>query len=682
MASNIHAFDEKVGLLKRGTVVGFDSKDNTIKVQLNNFSSLKSAKSNTINVPMPHSMLYNNGMFIGTAPDAGTPIIVGQGSGNQYYFVSYLAENPKYVPTLNWGELLIKSNDNTKITLDYKNNILIGSVNNKIHIDTSSNLITTSFNNRFNFTQASRNVDGIVKRDLRINSNYPESSKLEDDSYDKELITIGMDPTSTVSSTYSDSVKNPAFIEKRELIYEFQYDSDINDDLTESSLYDSSNSDNKTYLLPNRRKSRSDTMSLTLAAPNYLMETVKGTVIDIFGNILDLNRTKLQVGSDNNSFQSANKKDAFLNIKKLERKSLAYHFEINTRKNFENKSFSDYLESKADWSRNRSRFFFDIDKEGQFKLNIPCSSESGNIALLTRYENYSTFGGEDNNNPNKLYFNKDKIDIYPDSFAAPPMTLDKITPTYSTTERGSISIISENNVSAVPEDRILKTPIKHGTAYHDILQTCWVHKNASYLTYQNDHGDPANVTIDVDKLPKLENLVKEKIYTYAPYGSTQTPNLGGRSGSINLDGSIDLNIGANQSDRQSMWLDTAGGIVANIGRDRRNISAAFSLNGKLLIQVGGIGVEGDSRFPNSENQNGYYPGEIDIRVLNGDGYKTGGQATLVRISNDGVQIMTPGNIAVHAGQNMRLTANGSVFIEAEEVQIQKRVVKREVGGSI
>ena len=44
----------------------------------------------------------------------------------------------------------------------------------------------------------------------------------------------------------------------------------------------------------------------------------------------------------------------------------------------------------ADYGRQRSRFFIDIDKEGQFKLNVPASSEKGNVPILTRYENYST----------------------------------------------------------------------------------------------------------------------------------------------------------------------------------------------------------------------------------------------------------------------------------------------------
>src|SRR5690606_16539066 len=115
---------------------------------------------------------------------------------------------------------------------------------------------------------------------------------------------------------------------------------------------------------PNRKQSRADTLSLSLFSPNYLMETIKGTVVDIFGNILDLNRSVIPIGSENATIrldQNDNKSKAFLRIKELERKSLAYHFEINSRKDLtgDNGQISlPDISSNEDYARNRSRFFF------------------------------------------------------------------------------------------------------------------------------------------------------------------------------------------------------------------------------------------------------------------------------------------------------------------------------------
>ena len=112
-----------------------------------------------------------------------------------------------------------------------------------------------------------------------------------------------------------------------------------------------------------------------------------------------------------------------------------------------------------------------------FKFNVPASSETGNIPLLTRYENYSTFGTEDNSNPNKLIFREDNIDIFQDSFASPSFNISDGS---FSKERGSISLDNNGNNGA-PIDRITDVHIKHGTAYHDILATCYTHQRSDFL---------------------------------------------------------------------------------------------------------------------------------------------------------------------------------------------------------
>jgi hypothetical protein len=693
MANN-HIFDEEVGLLKRGSIVSYDENTGMMKVRFSGASSIRGPQSLPINVPAPHAMFYNNGMFMGTLPVPGTPVIIAQGSGGQYHFVSFLAENISNVPTLTSGELLIQSNDETKITLNSNDDIYIGSDNNRIHIDTTSNLITTNFFNSNEFTQASRKVNGLVKRDLLLNTNYDQSLKLENDSYDEKFYTIGLDPTISPNSSTNNSNKNPPFVEEREMIYEFQYNANVSDDLTESSIYGSNPIKKSVSVYPNRRQSRADTLSLTLLSPNYLMENVKGTVIDIFGNILDINRYPLPIGQGQNTLNatiSTDKVISFNMIKALERNSLAYHFELNARKDLSGSNGQVILpdiNSNADYARNRSRLFLDITKEGVFKLNIPCSSENGIVPLLTRYENYSSFGQDQNGNvdPNQLVFRDDNIDIYQDSFAAPSLNVQ--TGAIGSVGDGSVSVM-DNDGYGTPVDRITGNNIKWGTAYHDISSTCYAAQRSDFIQFV---ADPQNVVFSksaVQSIPLLNTIVSPTInsgLSLSGTGTTNTSgasaaNAGGRSGLISIDGSLDFNIGANTSDRQSIIFDTAGGIVGNIGRDLRNNSALLKFDGNTYLQFGSIGVSTDSRFQPTNTKNPVSNGQIgavlDIRVMSSGGY-----CTLLRFDDHGIKILTPGQVAIHSAQGTLLTSDGDIDIECENLVLQGRLVQKETGGSI
>ncbi len=643
--------------LRRGSVLKYFPDTHILRVKLIDASAIKGGQSAPVDMPAPHALFYNNGLYIGTMPVEGTPVIVGLGREGQYFFVSFLAEDHLKVPQLTLGTLLLSSNSNTNISLDVKNNILLGTPVNNIHINTKSNYISTNFDSEYNFTDASRHINGVIKRDLVFNSNFSQNNKLEDDSYETFFKVIPMDPTSAVNSSVtssSDYFKNPPFVEKREIIYEFKYDSDIDDDLNESKKYNLNNKGNDftSGLSDNnsRRQTRSETLGLSAVYPNFLIETIKGTVVDIFGNILDLNRAPLLFG-DKASLSSdktnLDKSKAFLLIKELERKSLAYHFEINARKDFKKSTISDVINSSEDYSRLRSRFFLDIDKEGQFKLNVPASSEIGNVPLLTRYENYSSFAKNENGeiHPNSIITkdNDNIFDIYHDSFAP-----------------NSNIKLDASGTNGAPKDRITNEYIKHGMVYHDITGTCLVHQNNAFIKHETGEVEP----LIVDSIKELKTIVSDKIIT-----SGDNANAGGRSGSINFDGSIELNIGANTVDRQSMWLDTAGGIVTHLGRDIRGRSILASTDGEVYIQIGGFGITADSRFIKEDNN--IIRGVLDLRILGKGGY-----CHMIRCDDNGVTIMTPGAMRIHSGGDMVIGSDKDVRIEAAQVIIQERPVLR------
>jgi hypothetical protein len=136
-----------------------------------------------------------------------------------------------------------------------------------------------------------------------------------------------------------------------------------------------------------------------------------------------------------------------------------------------------------------------------------------------------------------------------------------------------------------------------------------------------------------------------------------------------------MNIGANTIDRQSLWLDTAGGLVANIGRDLKNRSAVISMNGDLIVQVGGFGVVGDSRF--IKENNGSIGAVLDLRV-----FTDGGYVHMLRADKNGITIMTPGNMAVHAKGNMKFSSDANIEMDCETLTLQGRMVNKVFGGSI
>jgi hypothetical protein len=673
---NPDKYNEEVGLLRRGWIDSYDPATNTLQVKLN--IAPITSNNPSFSVPAPHNLFYNNGLFMGSLPAQGTPVVVGQGSGGQYYYVSTLIENLPLLPDLVDGTLLVQANPQTKFSIDTSFNIKLGSDANELHINTSNNYISSNIDNEYFSTQASRRVKGLIKRDTMINTNFDQNTKLENDDYDSYYTIIPLDPSSTPTTVISGATKNPPFVEDREIYYEFQYDSDVDNDLIESALYGTTAS---AAAIPpptlNRRTSRADTLSLTLAAPNYLMEVVKGTVVDIFGNLLDLNRNPLPVGQGSltiNAARSSNTVQSFLNIKAMERKTVAYHFELNARKDLTGQNGQEALpdiNSNANYSRSRSRFFLDIDKEGQFKLNVPASSETGNIPLLSRYENFSTFSSSDNSNPNQLTFITDNKDIFLDSFASPIATPVTSGFTYATA-RGSITLQDGTGANAAPLDRItsniLATPthIMHGTVFHDILQTCYVHQNSAFIDYQSGS---TTVPIPLSQFPNLTDIVSTTIVT-AGSGA----NAGGRSGSMNLDGSLEVNIGANTIDRQSLWVDTAGGMVWNVGRDNQGRSAMMSMNGDVYLQVGGFGVVGDSRFPSNNQSKG---GVFDIRVLD-----SGGKAHVIRFDDNGITIMSHGNMALFANQSLTISAGQNITIDCETLITQQRMVLKNAGGSI
>lgn len=656
------------GLLRIGVIVDFDPGTLRVQVYIGSFKEYNAMKQDFNNIvstqmPVAHFNALQN-TFVGGYPENGTPVILGQGEGGQWFVLSILAKDPgalnttlPSMPELDSGTYILQNNSSF-IKLNKTEGIVIGEHGNSLTLDADRDVSSNTFDNNYTFSEAARTIEGLIRRDTFPNDKYASSLRETALDYNDTLKIIGLDPIVKENwSNVGSSIRNPARAEKREVIYEFGRSFNILDNQQEFLSYKDSK-DIKINDVLNRRESRADALSLSLVSPNYLMETIKGTAVDIFGNILDINRfviplgqtEKLSVQKIKNNLQEQDPLgNVFENIKSLERREIAYHFELNAKKDIIGPPD---VQKRDNFARERSRFFLDIDKEGLIKLNVPASSEIGNIPLLTRYENFSTVSpNEKTNDPNDLVFNDNSRDILLESFIG---------------ENGVVEIIDELNGNGAPIDRFSTDSdpvyIKHGTAYHNIAETL-----SAFSSDQTIEELIETTFMGRSLIPSKATIVSETVKI-----SGDDANGGGRSGSFNFDGSLDINIGANTVDRHSLWADLQGAMIVNVGRDNNanNISGAFRFDGELLIQSGGTTPNNDERFFTVNNNT--KAGCVDIRVFN-----SAGNVQVIRIDNNGIDIHSESRINVYSNGDMTFRSMGRFIIDGEEVLINSRKVRKE-----
>ncbi len=655
------------GLVRLATIERVNPDTMTVEVSFTNdmgSASLRSKNRELYTAQLPISYLSSGGGFIGGLVSEGTPVAVVQAeSGHHYFIVAFLARDPAIksrvgasqikIPDLKKGNITIQAHPNNSIKLS-DDSIKIGSDRDYIEFQVDHKVLINTFSNSYVISEAGREITGTILRDKKPYEDFSTSLRTTAASFNATLKEIGLDPIAeTTNSTYGATARNPARIEKREVIFEYENLAGVKSNDQELKGYNGQTTDNKNTIV-HRRDSRADTLSLSLVHPNHLMETIKGTVVDTYGNILDLNRNIIPIGEGDfsigkiKSTTTTQNKNIYESIKRLERRSLAYHFEINARKESQ-KSSPPNISVKANFARDRSRFFLDIDKEGQFKLNVPSSSSTGNIPLHTRYENYSTvFPNDKTKDPNDAVFNDKYKDILIEKYI----------------DDDTIKLVDENKGSVAPVDRFSnpKSPIYigHGTVYHDITKVLRHSSNVDFYS----PGEYATTTLlNSGSVVPLDDIVSKEIIVSGPKA-----NAGGRSGSMNLDGSLELNVGANEVDNQSLWLDTQGGIVSSIGQDKNDISVAASIDGDVFLEIG----TSDKTDPNIKGK------VFDVKVADGVG-----NMTVFRIDRSGLSVTTHGRYIIYSTGDMMFRSMARITMDAENVIINGRsIIKDPTAGPV
>jgi hypothetical protein len=493
------------------------------------------------------------------------------------------------------GDTFIKHNARTKTSLEY-------------------------FKNKYENTEAHRQISGVVLRDLRSapRSIEQNSDKLTSIDYDYELSAIGRNPDiqaqplTTTSSIASQAIsfRNPALAEHRTLVYEYAL-KDMSEGLDKEAQRLSADASRDFLNQPSRRDmQRTDVLNLGMHLPNILFENIVGTTVDIYGNILDLNRNKIQFETQDSSNHILENNLALL------RRSIKYHFELNSRKarNEIAPPQLDTLASATDTNGtgySHSRFSLDIDGEGLMKINVPASSNTGNIPLLSRFINSYDTSSEATRN-NGQFRDKNRVDIQHFGFGTGAgISLD---PSYA------------------PTDIIAQQRFTYRTAYHDILNTA--------------------------PEAELGEIIKAELNNSIA-NNTQA-NAGGRSVHANLDGSLELNIGRDTADKKSIVLDTAGSIISRIGMNGAKHSVISQLDGNVYVQVGGSSV-------GSDEANDSPTVKIFVKVKSKDSNTAGFH--VITLNEEGIQLESSPDtdINIKSKGDLKLTAEGQTLISGSSI---------------
>jgi hypothetical protein len=611
-------------------------------------------------IPHPHAGV-GTGIFVGV--QVGTRVLISYGPQEIPYIVAVIPDRSYYFdqggvedssvdtdsyPAIEAGEIYLTGPLNSSLELTYTGNIAMesgaGDVGADLELSQLSQALYVRTNNIYNFSEAGRKIEGVIKRDKSTYEDPNDTATLNflsSEAYDYNLVDIGRsagDEVSLRSSQVSKlTFRNPSLIEKRDITYEFADSFGVRDLISEATATNiintndvNSSSSNIVVTPSDRERRRTDTLDLNLRNFNHLIEHTEGTVVDIYGNVLDINRNKIDIPGLEYLGASGGKIDQKLaRIYSYLRRSIKYHFEINARKDL---TTPDPPIKNTSYNANEhGRWSVDVDGEGLTKINIPASSETGNIPVLGRY----IVSRDPNNKQDPTagqWRDPQSIDVRLLPFGA-------ISTNNGVNSIAGPTIVDSSYNPTIVSGSYIDGYVGVGTAHHNILTIAPSVFQFGKLTTIDPLADGYNGPVNTQIVNSILPLQPGQNYQTNP-----NANAGGRSINANLDGSAEISIGADTADRKSLVLDLAGGVVSHYGRDRNGRSLIHQTDGDVIVQIGGLGISGDSRFID-----GYAtanrPGRIEIHLNQPGKQSSTGDFTISAGANlllDGRQIYTYG----------------------------------------
>lgn len=597
--------------------------------------------------PTPHPYVSKGaGMLAGI--EVGSIVITAKATAERKFILAFLPDRSynfdqsgiensdisvSTLPELQQGELYFRAGSGGPyIDMTPDGQLVIeadaGRENANLELSSRTKTMFTRVDNRYEFTESGRYIDGVIKRDLSEEEEEDRTDTvnfLSGEEYDFFLTKIGRSPEDEVqsrSTTFSRQfVRNPALVEKRSITYEYADSFGVTNVSKEAAAgLDETVATVSEKLVrdpSDRNNRRTDILNLGMFNYNHLIEKVEGTVVDIYGNILDINRNIINV-PDASTLDIRNGAIYDLqNVYRHLRRSVKYHMEINARKEI----YGDEpgREGFTGTGKEHGRWSVDVDGEGLTKINIPASSNTGNIPVFGRY---ITSIPEDPDLRNSGKFRDSEltdIRMLPFGYEGPTINNSEYLPK-----------TFDGNISSA------------GTPYHDLT-------NIASSIFSSGKFRNTNPGPDAEAVPPINSKIDNRI---TDDGSPDA-NAGGKSVSANLDGSLELAIGADNIDGKSLVLDLEGGVVSHYGRDKNGRSIIHQTDGDVLIQIGGKGSS-TSDVQLSKD------GSLEIHLSRGSG-----PSQKIIIDSQGITIDVQGNAVFSATGDLTLSAGGRLLMGGE-----------------
>lgn len=501
-------------------------------------------------------------------------------------------------------------------------------------------------------SNATKTIAGSVRRlnnPLKNIFQQPESIEMPlfaDPDFFKKAEPLGFFNESRVlKRSYGDKKRNPEISEYRFVINEFSTDSmftGFDDEVDRISNSKSLMEFSETY---KRNREQSNVLHM---AEHELIEIVGGNLVDINGNILDLNYRPIFYSSNGNKVPNSDYELSMDRAKRISRRGVGYHFQLSTNT------------KSDDESTYENNFVFDVDKEGVLKLHIPKSTNTGNIPYVSNINYVGKKDSVEVSIQNASLLEEIPVHLRDENGKAVIPNVNSITH-----RKTGIRFYNGSETPYFPSDsseNIQTYTRVNSTEYHD-LTTAAERLIANSIRsinipsqFVDDNGLPestsankpfeiySNLANDTNIFPNYMGAISvspgpSAIYSGGGFDGISSDNsltgtviagiaytdddlypaysnsftslktgdeisidigteqekflpAGGKSANIALDGSLELSIGKDNFDKKSLSLDLDGSMVSWFGKDRNGRSIITQTDGDFLLNVGGSYSEG------------------------------------------------------------------------------------------
>jgi len=624
-----------------------------------------STSGDILDIPLPHfAGTGNSGIWMGIFRP-GTKVIITKTSGSgteftvitgvvpqenkqeDYFYNQELVDVPNNTyayPEIIDGRMVLRGDNGSELYLGELGDIKLISGNGGLYIKKYGLQNIISYNishDMFNFSNAGRTYNGVIKRIPGVIRNFfPKTSLNEaplfsDLNFHKSAVPVAFfNGSIPLKYSYFNKKRNPEISEHRMVFNEFATDSlftGFDDEVfrikNEKPLFENSESLSR-YREPS---------NLLQLSEHELAEFVAGNLVDIKGNVLDINYRSLIYGDPGNKTPKNNVEELMESARRISRRGIGLHFLLSTNTVSNQRSTT------------QNTFFFDIDKEGFFKLNVPSTTDTGNIPFSSNIN----FSDEKNNtrvgfgNPTKVekipvhlrdedgnpilpitnkteretgirYADSNKSPYFPstDSSGIVRVNSTKYHNMYAIAERLIACNISKINI---PETFVNDEGLIEGNSYNkpfEIFDSDQKIVEGTDLSATNPVTFMSTVNVfpappviysggdtvvggvelsDDQTAPPYSNsfvLEKDETGSFTPkiidtaFGDPRA-KIGGKSAAMNFEGSIETSIGSDHTDKKSIVLDTAGSMLAWLGKDANGRSLVLQSDGEVLVNIGG-----------------------------------------------------------------------------------------------